>query len=83
VELDDDAGRAMRNERYFPAYVLVVEPFGAEGKIVGLDKDRVELLLSLDDSRSGVARVDDEDDGRFGRDEVRSMPLLCCSLTGD
>lgn len=78
----DDAGRAMRNERYFPAYVLVVEPFETEGKMVGLDNDRFELLLSLD-GRSGVARADDDDDGRFGRDEVRSMPLLCCSLTGD
>jgi hypothetical protein len=58
VELDDDAGRAMRNERYFPAYVRVVEAFGDEvavEKIVGLDKDKVELLLPFDESRSGVA----------------------------
>ena len=77
---DDDAGRAKGNGRYLPAYVRVVEPVEddvAVGKIVGLDIDKVELMLS----RSGVGWADEEDEGRFGKDEVRSKPLVCCSLT--
>jgi hypothetical protein len=42
VGLDNDAGRAIRNEQCFPAYVLVVETFEAKGKIVSLDNDRVK-----------------------------------------
>lgn len=80
----DDAGRAMRNERYLPAYVRVVEPFEDEvavGKIVGLDNNKVEIMLSSAEGRSGVGCADEEDEGRFGKDEVRSKPLLFCSST--
>lgn len=71
---DDDAGRVIRKERYFPAYVRVVDDVTV-GKIVGLDKDKDELSTPLDDNRSGVREDEGDEDDRFGRDEVRSMPL--------
>lgn len=74
MEPDNDAGRAMRNERYFPAYVRVVELFEDDVTVGKIGNDSGALSLSLDESRSGVIRADDEDKGRFGRDEVRSKP---------
>jgi hypothetical protein len=47
VEPDDDVGKAMRNERYFPAYVPVVEHFEDDVTVWKIIKDSVALSLSL------------------------------------
>jgi hypothetical protein len=64
----------MRKERYFPAYVRVVDDV-IVGKFVGLDKDKDDLRIPLDDNRSGVSEAEGDEVDRFGREEVRSTPL--------
>lgn len=56
---DDDSGRVMRKERYFPAYVRVVEVFEGE-----LGENETKVDEAGDEERSGI----------FGKEEVRSMP---------